>query len=232
MNSAEHVAGLLDAAGALDRAARARVGQRRALLAVLVFGGLRIGEALALRWADVDLARGVLHVRASKTQAGVRMVPMLPALRDELSSYAAAARGDGLVFGTSTGGPQGATNVRRRVLAKAIEIANEKLAKAAVEPIPATLTPHSLRRTAASIWFAVGETPPAVMAALGHRTAAVTLGIYAREMQRRDGEPERLRALVEGRDWTVIGQRMGSGDDTEGAQTADEALSGHEKSPR
>jgi hypothetical protein len=60
----------------------------------------------------------------------------------------------------------------------------------------------------------------------------VTLNIYAREMQRRDGEPERLRALVEGRDWTAIGQRLGSSDASTGAEGAVEAPSGHEKSPR
>jgi hypothetical protein len=38
------------------------------------------------------------------------------------------------------------------------------------------------------------------MAAMGHTTPAMTLAAYAREMQRRDGEPERLKALVEGRD--------------------------------
>jgi integrase len=32
---------------------------------------LRIGEALSLRWRDVDLARGTITVRAAKTDAGV-----------------------------------------------------------------------------------------------------------------------------------------------------------------
>jgi integrase len=199
LDSAEQVAALLDGAKALDDAARVNVGQRRALLATLVFAGLRIGEALALRWHDVDLARGVLHVRGSKTDAGVRAVPMLEALRDEMAAYAVRARqdDDAYVFATTTGAKQTATNVRKRVLAKAIEAANERHAEAA---IPEALTLHSLRRTAASIWFAVGETPPAVMAAMGHTTPAMTLAAYAREMQRRDGEPERLKALVEGRD--------------------------------
>lgn len=31
----------------------------------------------------------------------------------------------------------------------------------------------------------------------------------AREMDRRDGEPERLKALVEGQDWAAFGQREG-----------------------
>jgi len=37
-----------------------------------------------------------------------------------------------------------------------------------------------------------------VMQQMGHTTASLTLALYARTMERRDGEPERLKALVEG----------------------------------
>jgi integrase len=37
------------------------------LLALLAGSGLRIGEALALRWRDVDLGTGTLYVRDAKT---------------------------------------------------------------------------------------------------------------------------------------------------------------------
>ncbi|MGZ6563286.1 MAG: tyrosine-type recombinase/integrase [Solirubrobacteraceae bacterium] len=86
LDRADHIAALLAAAGELDRGAR-RDRQhvpRRAMLAMLVFAGLRIGELLELRWRDVDLTSGRITVRASKTDAGVRQVDMLPALRDEL----------------------------------------------------------------------------------------------------------------------------------------------------
>ena len=36
------------------------------------------------------------------------------------------------------------------------------------------------------------------MAQMGHTSPQLALAIYAREMDRRDGEPERLRALVNG----------------------------------
>jgi integrase len=200
LDRADHIAALLDGAGKLDAEARSCRGQRRALLATLTFAGLRIGESLAVRWADVDLARGTITVRAAKTRAGVRTVNLLPILRDELADYRARLdpTPDALVFGTSTGGRQGATNVRKRVLDKAVECANERLTAEAVEPLPDRLTPHSLRRTFASLLFALGEPPPYVMAQMGHTTANLTLAIYARQMDRRDGEPERLRALVRG----------------------------------
>lgn len=40
---------------------------------------------------------------------------------------------------------------------------------------------------------------------LRHTDPALTLRIYARQMARRDGERERLRSLVEGRDWAPMG---------------------------
>ena len=47
------------------------------------------------------------------------------------------------------------------------------------------------------------------MAAMGHTDSGLTLNVYARHIGRRDGEPERLKALVEGADWAA----MGSSDD-------------------
>ncbi len=203
LDRADHIAALLDGASKLDDNARVSRGQRRALLATLTFGGLRLGEAQALRWRDVDLARGTITVRAAKTDAGVRTVNLLPVLRDELGDYRARLdpASDALVFRTTTGHQLGATNIRRRILDKAVTHANAKLAADGFEPLPDGLTPHSLRRTFASLLFAIGETPPYVMAQMGHATPNLTLAIYARQMDRRDGEPARLKALVEGRDW-------------------------------
>jgi integrase len=200
LDRADHIAALLAAAGKRDKNAHSRRGQRRALLATLTFAGLRIGEALSLQWRDVNLARGTITVRAAKTDAGVRTVNVLLVLRDELGAYRAQldTTPDALVFGTTTGRRQGATNVRRRVLAQAVEQANRQLTKDQVEPLPEHLTPHSLRRTFASLLFAIGETPPYVMAQMGHTTPNLTLTIYARQMDRRDGESERLKALVQG----------------------------------
>jgi integrase len=199
LDRADHIAALLDGAGRLDDTARVHHGQRRALLATLTFAGLRLGEAQALRWRDVDLARGTITVRAAKTDAGVRVVNILPVLSDALGEYRARIdpASDALVFCTTTGQRLGATNVRRRVLDKAVKHANTQLAVDGSEPLPEGLTPHSLRRTFASLLFAIGETPPYVMAQMGHSTPNLTLAIYARQMDRRDGEPERLEALVE-----------------------------------
>jgi integrase len=171
-------------------------------------GGLRIGECLDLRWRDVQLANGRLVVCRAKTAAGERTVDLLPLLRDELATLAAVRRRedpDALVFATGTGCRHGESNVRRRVLAPAVERANERLAGRRIEPLPERLTPHSLRRTFASLLYAIGDTPPRVMAQMGHTSPQLALAIYAREMDRRDGEPECLRALVNGGDRALTG---------------------------
>jgi integrase len=200
LDRASQVVALLEAGGDLDARGRSRP-WRRALLATLTLAGLRIDEALSLRWADVDLANGRILVRGTKTAAAARVVDLLPLLRDELTAYAAARASrqpHDLVFATATGGKHSATNVRRRVLGPAVSRANEKLAGLREEPIPAGTTPHSLRRTFASILVARGDDPAYAMSQLGHTSPHLTLALYARSMQRRNGEKARWRALVDG----------------------------------
>jgi integrase len=74
-------------------------------MATLAGAGLRIDEALSLERGHVNLARGTVTVAKAKTDAGVRVVDMTPALRDELGAYLAARnlQPHELLFGTSTG---------------------------------------------------------------------------------------------------------------------------------
>jgi integrase len=113
---------------------------------------------LALRWGDVDLAGGWLTVRKSKTDAGRRKVKIRPVLRDVLLAHKPLDVSVGAyVFGTAQGKLQNSSNVRSRVIAKAVERANERLEDAG-EPLLPRLTPHGLRRTFASLLYAIGET--------------------------------------------------------------------------
>ena len=58
---------------------RAAEGTRYApLFALLVHTGLRRGEALALRWADVDLEKGLLRVRGTLARVQRRLVVSEP----------------------------------------------------------------------------------------------------------------------------------------------------------
>jgi integrase len=164
-----------------------------------VFAGLRIGELTALRWRDVDIAANRITVRSSKTDAGIREIDLLPALRDELAAHKAQATDiapDAFVFATVAGTEPKQGNIRKRALAKSVEAANEKLIEAGEVPLPDGLTPHKLRHTFASILVALGVDPGSVMDQLGHADPGFTLRVYRHSMRRDAAAKQRLRALV------------------------------------
>jgi integrase len=212
LDSAEQIEALLDAASALDRHAAVKGGvrqkgglvYRRAMLATFVFAGPRISELTALRWRDVDLAGNRITIGKSKTDAGMRQIDLLPALRDELTAYKAQAPDTGpnaFVFPSATGTERLGENIRPNVLGKAVETANEKLIEAGSVPLPEGLTPHKLRHTYASILVALGVDPGSVMDQLGHVDAGFTLKVYRHGMRRDKIAKERLRVLVGGAQW-------------------------------
>jgi integrase len=203
----------LDAAGQLDAeaASNRKHVERRAALATMIFGGLRIGELCALRWRDVDLASGWLHVRAAKTSAGVRKVKLRGALRDELTvARARAGATDGYVFPTREGGEQDTHNIRTRVVGAAVKRASENLAAADLAPLPDKLTPHSLRRTFCSVLYALGEDPGTVMDEMGHTDPGLALRVYRQAMRREDTEKAALKALIDGAELADSGRRAES----------------------
>lgn len=173
---------------------------RRALLATFLFAGLRIGELTDLRWRDVDLpGKRLLVQREAKTDAGVREVDILAVLRGELASHHRkspySSPGD-YVFPSAVGTKLAESNIRRRVLDKAIAGADKTLTKAHEAPLPDGLTPHKLRHTFASILVAIGVDPGSVMDQLGHADPGFTLRIYRHGMRRDQAAKERLRLLV------------------------------------
>jgi integrase len=205
IDTAAQIAVLLEGADELDRRSTARTSGRRPLIATLVFGGLRVTEACQLRWRDVDLGSGRITVHRSKTAAGVRQIDVLPALRDERTAYR-PADADGLVFTTGRGTSRDKDNVAARVIAPVLKRADELLADRDEAPLPEGITAHKLRHTFASLLAACGEDPAYVMAQLGHADPRFTLRVYTHLMSRRDGERERLRALVQGADWAEPGR--------------------------
>lgn len=215
VDTAEHLAALLEAAGELDKSSQ--TGGRRAALAVMLFGGLRADEVGRLRWRDVDLANGRLTVGRSKTPTGVRDVDLVPILRDELLTLKARTRGrpDAPVIVTSTGRPRDRHNLRQRVVPPIVAGADKLLIARDARPLPLGLSPHKLRHTFASILVALGNDPAYVMAQLGHTSPNFTLRVYTHMMRREPGERDRLRALVEG-------EFAGLADDVQAARNIDE----------
>jgi len=181
------------------------------LLALLAGAGLRISEALALRWRDIDLGTGTLYVRTAKTSAGVREVHLTPALRETLAlwrtntQHAAAAD---YVIHTATGKAHNPSNLRRGVLAPAVKAANVKLEEQGIALI-GHLTFHSLRRSYASLRCACGDDVRYTAAQLGHEDPRFTLRVYAQATARRDrmAKPQR-DAYDAALDWAAMGSNV------------------------
>ena len=148
-----------------------------------------------------DLDAGWLRVGEAKTDAGIRQIRLRPALKAELERIRSArseADPDDFIFATSTGKRQSTDNLRSRVIAASVEQANKNLRARNLPPLPEGITPHSLRRTFASV--AIGEDPGVVMDEMGHTDPALALRVYRQSMRRGDDEKAALRALMEGRD--------------------------------
>ena len=227
----DQVAALLAAAGELDAEARlSDTGRRRPILATLTLAGLRISEALELRWRDVNLADRILRVQESKTDAGFREVKITPTLQEVLSEYRTRTRHGGasdFVFPTSEGRRDSPSNIRSRFLAKAVERANVALSEHGREPI-VSATPHSLRRTFISLLLATGADVPYVMAQAGHTDPKMTLGVYAQVIASKTDHGAALDGLVEASDWALTGTGASLG--TDGSEI--EVSPNNEKTPR
>ncbi len=191
----------------------------RPILATLAGAGLRVGEAVALDWRDVNLGAGTLTVGRAKTDAGTyREVDLPRGLIEALSEWKARSPrpepSDPVFVGRARKRRgerkvrhhrQTVTNIDHRTKG-AISDANEVLAKVGIDPISERVTPHSLRRTYASLRAAAGDHPVYIAEQLGHEDPGFTFRVYQRAVKRRErlerGVPVRLRRGPRmGRDW-------------------------------
>lgn len=173
----------------LEVAASDRLG---ALYSVALTMGLRQGEALGLRWQDVDLDAGMLHVRfqlqridgeglrlvAPKTKLSRRTLAMPPTIVTNLKSHKARQAEErlragglwletGLVFTTEIGTGLDGPNVTKsfqRLLEKA--------------GLPRRRF-HDLRHSCASLLLAQNVAPRVVMEVLGHSQISLTMNTYS-----------------------------------------------------
>lgn len=187
--------------GCRDQQAAATCGVRRAIIATLGLAGPRVGELCLLDNQDVNLARSRFSIRDSKTEAGVRLVDVHPALLDELSSYFAGrppAPMDAPAFPTRAGTRRDRSNVLQRVVQPVVGRANAIRAERDEPPILAHVTPHTFRRTYITVMVAAGYDLPYVQAQVGHVDPTTTLAIYAQLIARHDRDELRaeIRALL------------------------------------
>ena len=171
----------------------------RVLFEFLAYTGLRIGEALGVRWCEVDFEAGLLHVRQQlsrhrtlkhlKTDAGRRDVVLAPAvvrlLRERwlASPYKTA---DHLVFCKASGEPGDYRDAGEgfRAAVKAAGLQGQ-----------GRLSLHSLRHGFASLLIAKKLNPVFVSRQLGHSNPAITFRVYAHLFEHADSAAAAREAL-------------------------------------
>jgi integrase len=141
-----------------------------------------------LNWRAVNLATRTLRVGKAKTDAGsFREVDLPVGLVQALTDWKLLRPGAGNapLFVTRSGKRQTVQNVDRRIKT-AIRAANVRLDKLGIEPISERVTPHSLRRTYASIRAAAGDNVVTIAEQGGWEDPTFALRVYAKAVKRRD----------------------------------------------
>lgn len=154
----------------------------KALVLVLAWAGLRVGEAAALRRCDVDLTPGAEAIRVSerayyisgkgldygspKSEAGRRRVPLPPHVAQALSEHLETFTGSGddaLVFTTRTGG---------NIYTVAGPVITRQLDKMKREDVRV----HDLRHTGNTLAAIAGASQAELMRRMGHSSADAAAG--------------------------------------------------------
>lgn len=167
------------------------------LVRVLAYGGLRIGEALALRRTDFDTSSNTLRVHRSVRDAAghlevgdtktyaARTVTLPGTVARELAEYLDGSPADALIFPGRNGEHRRYRNFRRDAWDPAAK-------RAALQ-----ITPHDLRATCASLLIDAGASIKDVQTHLGHADITTTLSLYARVRPGRAADlAQRLDALI------------------------------------
>ncbi|MDP6087255.1 MAG: site-specific integrase, partial [Nitrospinota bacterium] len=143
----------------MEAAARSDVQYLRPIIVMALNTTMRLGEILNLRWEDLDLGAGMIHILKSKSGKG-REIPMSDQLRDEFSRIPRLL-GSEYVFPGKTGEP---LKVIKRSWHKALRGAQIK-----------DVTFHTLRHTAASYLVMCGIDIRTVQDILGHADIRMTM---------------------------------------------------------
>jgi integrase len=112
----------------IKRIIHAATDKHRPLLLTAIFTGLRASELRGLRWQDVDLKKGEIHVRQRadkfnaigkpKSESGDRTIPLGPLVLNTLKAWKLACpKGElGLVFPNGAGKIENLGNIIKRIL--------------------------------------------------------------------------------------------------------------------
>lgn len=136
--------------------------------------GVRWSEFANLKIGNFKPFNNLIHVTDSKTEAGVREIPLDPSDTLLISKHIRDTgrdcnNPDSPLFTSPTGKPLHHSNFRRRVFAPACKAAGLK-----------GVTFHDLRRTHATMLVAQGNDAKVVQERMGHRSITTTLTFYAK----------------------------------------------------
>jgi integrase len=165
------------------------------LTAFMLATGVRIGEALAVLWSEIDIEGATVQItstvirvtgtgllrKSTKSRAGQRVLP-LPSWAVAMlrRRFMEGVRLDQPVFPDSRGGFRDANNVRR------------DLRDARGTKELAWVTSHSFRKTTATILDAAGLSSRSVADQLGHARPSMTQDVY---LGRKIADPRVAAAL-------------------------------------
>ena len=150
----------------------------RTLYCILAFDGLRAGEALGLKWDDIDLDRSLLHVRRSawygrlqtaKSEGSETVLPIPEALASVLKNFRAQWKPNpqNLMFVTRNGRPPSSNKVVEYHLWALLDALG----------IPRCGL-HAFRHTHTALLLDSGASPKVAQRQLRHSDARTTLEIY------------------------------------------------------
>jgi integrase len=161
-------------------------GRWRPFIVTAIFTGMRLSELRGLRWSDVDLDAGQIHVRqradawrkigAPKSKAGKRDIPLAPIVVNTLKQWQTECpRGElDLVFPNTLGNVETMTNIHARCWVPL-------LLKCGFtdEAGKARYNFHMLRHAAASLFIRyLGWAPKRVQTVMGHASVTLTFDLY------------------------------------------------------
>ena len=169
----------------------------RPFIVTAIFTGMRASELRGLRWADVDLDAGIIHVMqradawgkigSPKSAAGTRDIPLTPMVINTLRQWRLRQTGE-LVFANEAGRANAHANFLQRVwgpLQRDCGIPHYKF--------------HALRHAAASLFIeALGWSPKRIQTVMGHSSITMTFDRYGHMFETQDDEAamKRLEAAI------------------------------------
>lgn len=158
-----------------------------ALWVVLATTGLRIGEALALRWDDLDLEARTLRVNRTVFRSEIGQPKTKSSRRTiKLSELAVGAlrqhpRNAELVFCTGSGKPINVSNLRNRTWKRLLACAG----------LPPSTRLHDIRHSTATLLLSRRVPVKVVSEMLGHADVGITLSVYAHVLPNMQDEAAR-----------------------------------------